>query len=174
MESKYLVDKSEDGTAALEEELWQRAQELYGAGVSVDLSEDEVEELWQKGLEELWQASSPGDKKDGQAEDSTADLTDDEVWDAYELSHWNALADPEPRVEGGNVQRVEDDPSDEEVWQAYIELQDGTSSRRRALQNARDEQAARESEWVEYCKQSGSPLPTQMEHLRPRLKEHGY
>jgi len=66
------------------------------------------------------------------------------------------------------------EPSDEEIWQAYVELQDGTANRRRSIENARREQQEREEELVEYCKHTGSPLPTHMEHLRPRLREYGY
>jgi hypothetical protein len=64
--------------------------------------------------------------------------------------------------------------TDEELWQGYLELQDGTASRRRALENARIEQQEREEEWLSYYQTSGSPLNRDHEHLRPRLRDRGY
>ena len=67
-----------------------------------------------------------------------------------------------------------DEPTDEQLWQSYVELQDGTAGRQRALQNARREEQEREEEWLGHYRTSGSPLNVDHEHLRPRLRGYGY
>src|SRR5215211_2884466 len=132
----------------------------------VNLSEgtvDDVEELWQK-AKKLYGGGS------GTADLAEKEPTDDDFMAIFELAQTGGL----PAPAGEAVDLSDSAATDEQVWQAFLELQDGTASRRRALENARRDEQQREEEWLSHYRTSGTSLRRDHEHLRPRLREYGY
>ncbi len=98
--------------------------------------------------------------------------TEDDMLEVFEQARKGELQLTVPYGEA--VHDLSNEPTDDEIFQSYEEQLDGKANRRRSIENARLEQREREEEMVEYLKHTGNPLPTHMEHLRPRLKEYGY
>ena len=128
--------------------------------------QDEVEELWQK-AKKLYGGTGQDSPVAGSAAGAP---TDDEFMAAFELAQTGEL----PAPAGEAVDLSDSAATDEELWQSYVELQDGTASKRRALENARREEREREEEWLSHYRTSGTPLRRDHEYLRPQLREHGY
>lgn len=64
--------------------------------------------------------------------------------------------------------------SDDQAYTEYTEELNGTSARRRAVEAEQRHQRDRENEALRNARLHGYPLPSDLEHLRPKLRDHGY
>ncbi len=72
----------------------------------------------------------------------------------------------------GGVDRAEGVP-DDQVYRGYLQELDGTASRRRSEEAARQEARDREQEVIRHASEVGGGLSRSHEHLRSRLEGFG-
>ncbi len=69
---------------------------------------------------------------------------------------------------------VPDDLDENEVYEAYRDVLSGEAARRQAEATARREKAEREQEIIRHLKIAGGGTSRDHDHLRDRLKDHGF